>query len=361
MRSRRFLRGGRMGLALAMALFFRPAGANGGAEVAGISGPTFDLTARDGHILGGDGSTIYVWGYANGSGAMQYPGPTLIVGEGEAITVNLTNELSAATSIVFPGQVGVTTTGGTPGLLTAEAAPGATVSYRFTAHRPGTYHYHSGTRPDLQVEMGLVGAIIVRPAGFDPTAPAAYGHPDSAYTHEYLFLFTEMDIQIHRLMEFGMESLVDTTTYHPVFWFINGRNLPDVLLPTFVPWMKNQPYNCLPRMHPGERLLKRVIGGGRDIHPHHPHGNSIKILARDGRMLESAPGAGTDLAPVIFTLNSVPGQTVDAIFEWTGKGMGWDIYGHTADDPLEPFEYAPDHGRPFPVADRADARSVRLL
>ena len=33
---------------------------------------------------------------------------------------------------------------------------------------PGTYIYHSGTQWDLQGEMGLVGALIVRPTGFDP-------------------------------------------------------------------------------------------------------------------------------------------------------------------------------------------------
>ena len=31
---------------------------------------------------------------------------------------------------------------------------GGTVSYTFTAAQPGTYLYHSGTRPELEVEMG---------------------------------------------------------------------------------------------------------------------------------------------------------------------------------------------------------------
>ena len=37
--------------------------------------------------------------------------------------------------------------------------------------------------------MGLVGAIIVRPAGFDHMMPQAYAHMDSRYSHgrEYLF------------------------------------------------------------------------------------------------------------------------------------------------------------------------------
>ncbi|MHC4707037.1 MAG: multicopper oxidase family protein, partial [Planctomycetota bacterium] len=50
-----------------------------------------------------------------------------------------------------------------------------------------------------------------------------------------------------------------------------------------------------------------------------------------------------------FTLAVAPGQTADAIFEWTGAQLGWDIYGHEVNDPLQPNEYAPDHGKPFPV------------
>ena len=45
----------------------------------------------------------------------------------------------------------------------------------------------------------------------------------------------------------------------------------------------------------------------------------------------------------------IPGGTADALFEWTGEKLGWDMYGHAPADLLQPFEYAPDHGKPFPV------------
>lgn len=93
----------------------------------------------------------------------------------------------------------------------------------------------------------------------------------------------------------------------------------------------------------------RMIGGGRDPHPFHQHGNNALVIARDGRLLESAPGSGPDLATSEFTITTAPGSTVDAIFEWTGAGLGWDIYGHAPGDPMEANEYAPDHGKPFPV------------
>jgi hypothetical protein len=102
-------------------------------------------------------------------------------------------------------------------------------------------------------------------------------------------------------------------------------------------------------MHPGDKTLIRYIGGGRDLHPMHFHGNDFDAIAVDGRMLSSGPGAGPDLAWKATTIQSVPGQTLDFIWQWTGEKLGWDVYGHAAGDPMEPFEYAPDHGKPFPV------------
>src|SRR5215469_16374485 len=97
---------------------------------------------------------------------MQVPGPTLIVTEGQSITINLTNNLPPSagnTSILFPG-FSVTAAGGVTGLMTQEAAPGGSVTYTFTAGSPGTRSYYSGTQGDLQIEMGLYGAIIVLPS-----------------------------------------------------------------------------------------------------------------------------------------------------------------------------------------------------
>jgi FtsP/CotA-like multicopper oxidase with cupredoxin domain len=326
------------------------------AVIEGINGNTFNFIAKTDHISTGDGGSLLIWGYADADSIdkrAQYPGPTLIVNQGETITINLTNDLDVAVSIVFPGQENVSATGGVAGLVTKEAAAaGGSASYTFTATHAGTFTYHSGTRPELQVEMGLVGAIIVRPYGFDSQAPTAYNHPDSAYDHEYLFLMSEMDPRIHNLVEFQGVSALDNTdylaNYFPVYWFINGRTAPDTMIGS-VAWLPTQPYNCLPRMHPGDKLLQRVIGGGRDLHPLHPHGNHTRVIAQDGRLLQSSPGAGADLSTEIFTFQSLPGETTDAIFTWTGKGLGWDMYGHDSGDALEPNEYAPDHGKPFPV------------
>ncbi len=94
---------------------------------------------------------IYSWGYGCVTGSsptfvpkatfaftptcntMQVPGPTMVVTEGQTVTINLTNNLPTAagnTSILFPGfNVTTSCTAATPagqqGLLTCEAAPGS--------------------------------------------------------------------------------------------------------------------------------------------------------------------------------------------------------------------------------------------
>lgn len=336
------------------------------AAIEGISGPTFELYASAGYIDTPDGDSLLVWGYAPEGQPMQYPGPTLIVEEGQTVTIHLRNGLGVPTSLILPGQHGVAALDGEPGALTREAAAlGGTVSYSFVASRAGTYLYHSGTRPALQVEMGLLGALIVRP----PIPGRAYAHQDSRFDREALLILSEMDPVVHAEVELGREDVLHVGDRFPVLWFINGRNAPDTLSPSHRESAldalihPHQPYGALVRLHPGEQVLMRVINAGLDLHPLHTHGNHMRIIARDGRLLESAKGAGADLAEQDFTLQTAPGGTYDALWTWTGEKLGWDIYGSAAEggtdhecrdtnaDELDDTtrEYCPDHNKPFPV------------
>jgi FtsP/CotA-like multicopper oxidase with cupredoxin domain len=350
-------------LMLASLLLARPAAAlHGYNDIDGVSGTNFYLTAASSYLSTPDGDSLLFWGYSERFAATQYPGPTLIITQSTTpVTIHLTNRLPVTTSIIIPG-FDVTASGGVPGMITRDAPPdGVTEAvYSFIPDRPGTYIYYSGTDSDLQVEMGLIGTIIVRPDNYDvDTNRTAYGDARSAYDQEYLFLITEMDPQVHYQVEAGGVSAAVTAGRWPVLWFINGRAAPDTMAAPYVSWLPAQPYNIMPMMRAGERMLVRWIGGGFDHHPFHLHGNNFDVIARDGYLLESTPGAFKaaevgdipDRAISDFTQNVAPGATYDAIFTWTGAGMGWDIYGHTSNDPLtlQPGEDPADHGLPFPV------------
>jgi FtsP/CotA-like multicopper oxidase with cupredoxin domain len=354
------------------------------AATPGITGPSFDLVAAAGNISQPDGAAIYSWGYgcntAPGgfapaltaistatcpSGQMQLPGPTLIVHKGDTVAVTLHNNLPAAagnTSILFPGFK-VTATGGAAGLLTQEASNAGTVTYTFTADSEGTHSYYSGTQGDLQVEMGLFGALIVLPSttlntslcGNSPVtaaqqvdrgsgtptdfrlATAAYDHASACYDREYLVQTSEIDPRIHEqaAAQAGISCTsptgcmaVETEPYHAVYFLINGRSFPDDVDPNYAPQYPSQPYNANPHLHPGEVTLVRIIGQGRMQHPLHEHANHLRILARDGQMLLN--GASHLSGPLLFTTTTSPGQTIDGLFVWTGKNLNWDVYGHGA-------------------------------
>lgn len=346
--------------------------------VAGISGIegtetapgniTFDLTASTASIPTPDGNSMHMWGYSEKGGPMQYPGPTLIVDEGDVVTIKLSNtNIPMPVSMLFPGQEKVNATGGTLGQFTREiSSGGGDVTYTFTAANPGTYTYYSGTKPGLQIEMGMMGALIVRSS----TPGQAYNDTDGAsqYDREYLFILSDADPLVHEKVEFGLWANVDNTVSHATLWFINGRLAPDTLFPDDVGYLPHQPYSSLAQMHPGERVLLRFIGGGRDGHPLHTHGNNFTVVARDGRLL-SSNGTEADLAFSDYTMNTSPGATYDGIWTWTGEKLGFDIYGgvdaiaqnpelaHTCNDLNVPsagfdpvtHEYCPDHGKDIPV------------
>ena len=73
-----------------------------------------------------------------------------------------------------------------------------------------------------------------------------------------------------------------TEPYHPAYFMINGRSMPDDMDPQLCAQYPHQPYNGNPHMHPGELVLLRIIGQGRWQHPFHEHGNHVRMLARDG-------------------------------------------------------------------------------
>ncbi len=405
------------------------------AAVPGITGPTFNLTAQPAFLNQPDGNAVYSWGYGCSKAptgfaptaitgascpSMQVPGPTLIVTEGQTVTVTLSNGLPTAagnTSILFPG-FNVTATGGVQGLLTQEAAPSGTVTYTFVASSPGTHAYYSGTQGDLQIEMGLYGAVVVLPAsipaacaaGLPLTHPgnnalakshwgeldfrlaaAAFDNPKTCYDREYLFQWAEMDPRIHNAalaqITFlssctagtpgcGDPLVVPTEPYHPAYFLINGRSMPDLMDANYAAEYPHQPYNGNPHMHPGEMTLIRSIGQGRWQHPFHEHANHVRILARDGNLI-LAPDGSNLAGPLMFNTDTTPGEAFDGIFYFTGRGLNWDMYGHHPGDKSDPlasvsctpdangyntgdptavnyFEWCQDHNKPIESAPFGD-------
>jgi len=274
-------------------------------------GPTFNLDAKSGYIVLGDGNTMFMWSYAQSGNAQsnqafQYPGPVLCVNEGDTVTVILHNTLSEDVSIMFPGQENVLANG-TPAqpqftgttltsLTNVASAGGGSMTYSFVASKPGTYLYQSGTSPEKQVRMGLAGVLIVRPAR---GADFAYNRDDTRFTpeEEFLVFLSEIDPYQHQAAE--QNKPFDLTKYHVHYWLVNGRTFPDSIADNFASWLPSQ---------------ARYVNVGFEEIPFHPHGNNGVVIGRDGQPLEGP--AQQDLTFEKFAINIGPGQTWDVLVKW---------------------------------------------
>lgn len=353
-----------------------------------VGGGSIDLYAKQFQMATPDGDSIRMWGFAStADGKPQYPAPTLRSTVDKEVQITVHNvDVPQRVSLVLPGQGSVTkscvdSTGtplaastGTPGPLErclangVNRVDGESVTYTFTTSKPGTYLYQSGTNPQIQVDMGLAGALIVDPVfTTDPETSTgagsgdvtiggvntgkkdyhakglAYADQSTAYDREYLFFLSETDPKLHYLAEFNNLGSWDNGKYQSTLYFINGRNGPDTLAPDCLPQLENQPYGALVNMHPGQRVLLRVVNVGRNQHPLHLHGNHFAQIARDGNLMgvRDSNGKIQEIHPVIdYTYGAVQGGTSDLIFTWTGKGLGWDMYG-TASEGF-PHGHGPD-------------------
>ena len=159
----------------------------------------FTLTAKRGKIFTADGNQVPMWGFASGSGAYQYPSPFLCAQQGDHITVVLHNQIGNAgcdarpdrrscsparrdvTADGVPVQPELVTPGNPADGLARSCrpcCPGRPSPTRSRPRTPGRTSTSSGTSTAVQLQMGLVGGLIVRPAAGPGGAQLLYaGHP----------------------------------------------------------------------------------------------------------------------------------------------------------------------------------------
>jgi CopA family copper-resistance protein len=89
------------------------------------------------------------------------PAPLLRWREGDAVTLRVSNRLSAPSSIHWHGIILPADMDGVPGLSFGGIEPGETYVYRFKVNQAGTYWYHSHSR--FQEQTGLYGPIVIEP------------------------------------------------------------------------------------------------------------------------------------------------------------------------------------------------------
>ncbi|KAJ5949286.1 hypothetical protein N7454_000870 [Penicillium verhagenii] len=117
---------------------------------------TLDLTWERGSPNGAEREMIFV--------NDQFPGPSLIMDEGDEVTIEVNNHLPFNTSVHFHGieQMNTPWADGVSGLSQWAVLPGQKYTYSWNATQYGTYWYHSHDKS--RIMDGLYGAIYIRPS-----------------------------------------------------------------------------------------------------------------------------------------------------------------------------------------------------
>ena len=249
-----------------------------------------------------DGRPVVMWGFAQDSGPsvqdgmITVPGPAIALGpDVQGLVIHLKNTLPEPVSVVIPGQFAAQgdperNPDGRARSFTHEAPPGGTADYTWPNVQPGTYVYHSGSHPALQVQMGLYGALT-RLTGFGEA------YPGVRFEREMMLLWGEVDPDLHDAVaanDYGPDKTVTSTLkYSPQYFLINGVSYTNGLLPVFAG-------------RPGDRILLRLINVGLDYRIPTLNGGYFSLLSEDGSLLP--------FPRETYTAMLSPLKTMDALF-----------------------------------------------
>lgn len=273
-----------------------------------------------------DSTMVPMWGFAmddNGNlgdgcpaASATVPGPKLTVPSTETtLTIHLRNDLTGPgiepVSIVIPGQAMPTASppvfnGNRVRSFVQEAATsGGTQTYSWSNLQAGSYLYESGTHPQVQVQMGLYGAVTK-----DSAAGMAYsGVP---YTQQRDLFYSEVDPALHAAVDdgsYGTTGPTSTLNYQPKYFLLHGydsvTNLPvDVSIDTG----GTIPPTCIDSgiVDHGDPLLLRLYNAGlRELAPM-LLGAHFDLVAEGGKKYL--------FARTQYQTLLMPGSTKDAVF-----------------------------------------------
>jgi FtsP/CotA-like multicopper oxidase with cupredoxin domain len=265
-----------------------------------------------------DGIPVTMWGYALPGQEATVPGPALTVPPGDTmLTIHLVNALPqlinsgvVPTSIVVPGQV----TTMTPVMFTDgagrqrvrsfthETAATATMDYTWTNLKPGTFLYHSGTQPQVQVQMGLYGSVVVQSA-------AGQAYPGVAYDNDVTLVYSEVDPALHAAVADGSygtaPAMTSTLNYAPKYFFVNGQSYTSNTSPIALGT-------------PGSTALLRLVNAGLETHAPMLQGAHMTLVAEDGNPYPYRTQQYLATLPA--------GKTMDATLTVPASGQAYPIY-----------------------------------
>lgn len=266
---------------------------------------TLALNGRTGTVI----ASIPAWSFTDIAGTPKFPGPLLTVTEGDTVNITVYNDHTVNHNFIIKG---ITTS-------TAAITPGTSRMYTFTAGAAGTYLYYDSLGNEVNREMGLYGALIVRPR--DGNNTLFIGAP--VYTFERTWVLGDMDaVRWNPVADANARAPVPvnpppvaTAIYKPNYFVINGKSGFDAMETstggdTAIDGLR------------GQRVLIRIVNGGLFSQALHFHANHVQVLSKNG----------IHLAPpfkLVDVVDVAPLGSVDVLFELNQNGE-YPMHNHTA-------------------------------
>ena len=235
----------------------------------------------------------------------QFPGPTLIVHEGQIVAVDVHNNLSTeGISIHWHGQHQVKTNfmDGTDKITQCPILPGASFRYIFKARPSGTFWYHSHT--GSQRMNGLFGALIVREK--EIKYPISFIDDPASHTVTVMDWFERDPEEQFRILRFNVGRFPDLprnvlpSDLNPARPFFNVRGPDNTLVGVFRFWSglingkgrhHSVPYErsslTVYEVEHGQTYRFRLIHTGATYgFKVSINGHKLKVMASDGYLVE---------------------------------------------------------------------------
>jgi len=322
------------------------------------------LTSGDGYITMADGRVMYMFGFADATGVDPadvmvwgilrgaYPGPIIVVDEGDEFYLSLSNVGMLVRPDLFDPHT-VHWHGFPQASSVFDGLPesglsinmGATLTYYYNVQDPGTYMYHCHVEATEHMQMGMLANLYVRPAQNKLPAGTPLGTTHVHQTGD-TYVYNDGDGSTYYDVEFPIQMSSFDGAFHDAsegvqplpfalmrddYAMLNGRGYPDtVFAGTLPPPAENgskesQFEDALITASPGQRVLLRISNISITRYfTLQSLGVPMTVVGRDARLLRGPGGEN-----LYYDTNSVTlggGETNDVILEIPLTATSGDTY-----------------------------------
>jgi FtsP/CotA-like multicopper oxidase with cupredoxin domain len=304
---------GRLGLAVGAALLLSGVCAG----VANAATTNVTLCVRSLSKTMNDGKSITFWGYtdncqSNSAGLL--PGPTLEIGAGDTLNLTLNTASAPNESVTaYRGHTihlyGADLSSANDGVpLTGSAVNGGAYTWTPARSMAGSYLYHDYVHTVKHLEMGLYGALIVRPKDSQGNilSNRLTTSSQTQFDFEQTLVFSTVDPNYHTAE--GDSPVF--SSYNPQYFLINGNEGPATGTPavTLSATVNKNVALRLIGIHGVGGTFSILSRSGSTAHP-------FTVYMQDGRQLPSPR--------TVTSLDISSGQRFDVIFTTPSSSGSW--------------------------------------